>query len=61
MTPMGRIYLNRVRTASGVDPKTGASIRQPGRCAALEAAIASGQPMLARGDRAHRAGRCSSG
>lgn len=47
MTPMGRFYLNRVRTALGVDPKTGAY--DPNAqidAAALDAAIASGQPAL---------------
>ena len=47
MTPMGRFYLNRVRTALGVDEKTGrydpSAQVDP---AALEAAIASGQPTL---------------
>lgn len=50
MTPMGRFYLNRVRTALGVDPKTGkhdSSIQVDG--AAVEAAIASGQPALVAG------------
>ena len=47
MTPMGRIYLNRVREAVGIDPKTGAvdSSKQVDP-AAVEAAIASGQPIL---------------
>lgn len=47
MTPMGRFYLNRVRTALGVDEKTG--VYDPTvqvDAAALEAAIASGQPAL---------------
>ena len=47
MTPMGRFYLNRVRTALGVDPKTGTydpSLQVD--AAALDAAIASGQPAL---------------
>jgi hypothetical protein len=47
MTPMGRLYLNRVRAAVGVDPKTGAAT--PGfqvDPAALEAAVRSGQPTL---------------
>lgn len=50
MTPMGRFYLNRVRTAVGIDPKTGAidasATVDP---AALETAIASGRPMLLAG------------
>ena len=47
MTPMGRIYLNRVRQAVGIDTKTGAvdSSKQVDP-AAVEAAIASGQPIL---------------
>lgn len=47
MTPMGRIYLNRVRQAVGIDPKTGAidSSKQV-EPAAVEAAVASGQPVL---------------
>jgi hypothetical protein len=47
MTPMGRIYLNRIRMAVGIDPKTGAvdpnfQVDQ----AALAAAVNSGQPMV---------------
>lgn len=45
MTPMGRIYLNRIRMAVGVDPKTGAVA--PGFQVdpqALDAAVSSGQP-----------------
>ena len=47
MTPWGRIYLNRVRAAVGVDPKSGAvdptfQVNQ----ATLDAAIASGKPEL---------------
>lgn len=47
MTPMGRLYLNRIRAAVGVDPKTGAvtpdfQVDQ----AALQAAVSSGQPTL---------------
>jgi hypothetical protein len=47
MTPMGRIYLNRVREAVGIDPKTGAvdSSKQVDS-AAVEAAVASGRPIL---------------
>jgi hypothetical protein len=47
MTPMGRFYLNRIRTAVGVDPKTGAydpTVQVDS--AAVEAAVASGQPVL---------------
>lgn len=47
MTPMGRLYLNRIRTAVGVDVKTGAVA--PGfqvDPAALEAAVKSGNPTL---------------
>ena len=47
MTPMGRFYLNRVRTALGVDPKSGVydpAVQVDG--AAVQAAIASGQPGL---------------
>jgi hypothetical protein len=47
MTPWGRMYLNRVRAATGVDVKTGAF--DPAfqvDPAALDAAIASGRPML---------------
>lgn len=50
MTPMGRLYLNRVRTALGVDPKTGLvdpSVQVDG--AAVDAAIASGQPAVLAG------------
>jgi hypothetical protein len=47
MTPFGRIYLNRVRGAVGVDPKTGtidsAAVVDP---VALDAAIMTGRPML---------------
>jgi hypothetical protein len=47
MTPMGRIYLNRVRETLGIDPKTGAfdSSKQVDP-AAVEAAVASGRPVL---------------
>jgi len=50
MTPLGRLYLNRVRTALGVDHKTGAhdpAVQVDG--AAVEAAIASGRPALVAG------------
>jgi hypothetical protein len=47
MTPWGRLYLNKVREAVGVDVKSGAidasATVDPAR---LEAAIKSGQPML---------------
>jgi hypothetical protein len=47
MTPMGRFYFNRIRTAVGVDPKTNAvdanfEVDQ----GALDAAIASGNPVV---------------
>jgi len=47
MTPMGRFYFNRVRTALGVDPKTGQldpTVQVDGTT--LEAAISSGQPTF---------------
>jgi hypothetical protein len=47
MTPMGRLYFNRIRAALGVDPKTGLTnpaFQVDG--AAVRAAIASGQPAL---------------
>ena len=50
MSPLGRIYLDRVRRALGVDPKTGAV--DPAASvdgAAVAAAIASGRPMLLAG------------
>ena len=50
MTPLGRFYFNRVRTALGVDPKTGQvdpTVQVDGT--ALEAAIASGQPTFLAG------------
>lgn len=47
MTPMGRIYLNRVREAVGIDPNTGAvDASKQVDPAAVEAAVASGQPVL---------------
>ena len=47
MTPFGRIYLNRVRIAVGVDPKTGVVNNTTVVDAqALDAAIMSGQPTL---------------
>ena len=47
MTPMGRLYFNRVRVAVGVDPQTGKV--DPGFTvdeAALDSAIMSGKPMV---------------
>lgn len=50
MTPLGRLYLNRVRAAVGIDPRTGAINADAAVDAmALEAAIASGRPMLVVG------------
>lgn len=47
MTPLGRFYLNRVREAVGIDPKTGdVDASAVVDSAVLEAAIASGRPML---------------
>jgi hypothetical protein len=47
MTPFGRLYLNKVRGAVGIDPKTGAfDASKPVDPAALDAAINSGRPML---------------
>jgi len=47
MTPWGRMYLNKVRVAVGVDPKTGAiDASAPVDAAQLDAAINSGKPML---------------
>lgn len=47
MTPWGRIYLNRVRAAVGVDVKTGAvDPAYEVNPATLDAAIASGKPEL---------------
>ena len=47
MTPMGRFYFNRIRAAVGVDPRTNAAdpnfVVDQG---AVNAAIASGNPML---------------
>ena len=47
MTPMGRLYFNRVREAVGIDPQTGA-VNPDARVdpAAVEAAVKSGQPVL---------------
>jgi hypothetical protein len=47
MTPFGRLYLNKVRAAVGIDPKTGAiNTSAPVDAAQLDAAIKSGRPML---------------
>ena len=47
MTPWGRLYLNKVRAAVGIDPKTGAiDASAPVDAAQLDAAINSGKPML---------------
>lgn len=46
MTPMGRMYLNRIREALGVDPRTGAYVSGGADPAALAAARASGKPWL---------------
>ncbi len=47
MTPMGRLYMDRVRASIGVDPKRGSvspdAVVDP---AAVDAAIASGRPAL---------------
>jgi predicted integral membrane protein DUF2269 len=47
MTPMGRLYLNRVRIALGQDPtgKTSPPIPAEVDAVALEAAVKSGRPM----------------
>ena len=47
MTPMGRMYFNRVREAVGIDPQTGA-VNADAQVdpAAVEAAVKSGQPVL---------------
>lgn len=51
MTPMGRLYLNRVRVALGIDPRGPAN--QPMAAVvdpvALDVAIKSGRPMLLAG------------
>jgi len=50
MTPMGRLYLNRVRAAVGIDPQTGLySAETQVDPVAVEAAVASGQPALIAG------------
>lgn len=47
MTPFGRLYLNKVRAAVGIDPKTGAiDATAPVDAAQLDAAINSGRPLL---------------
>lgn len=46
MTPFGRLYLDRVRRAVGIDPKTGAiDASAPVDPARLDAAIKSGRPL----------------
>jgi hypothetical protein len=50
MTPMGRLYLNRVRSALGVDPRTGTyNAEAQVNPVAVEAALDSGQPTLVAG------------
>jgi len=50
MTPWGRLYLDKVRAAVGIDPKTGTiDALAPVDPAALDAAIKSGRPMLLAG------------
>lgn len=47
MTPFGRFYLDRVRTAVGIDPKTGTQTAEMSADpAAVDAAISSGNPLL---------------
>ena len=47
MTPMGRMYFNRVREAVGIDPQTGVvNTGAQVDPAAVEAAVRSGQPVL---------------
>jgi hypothetical protein len=47
MTPMGRLYFNRVRAAVGIDPQTNAvNLDAPVDPAAVEVAVKSGQPLL---------------
>jgi hypothetical protein len=47
MTPFGRFYFNRIRTALGVDPKTGQfDPTYQVDFTQVEAALASGQPVL---------------
>ena len=47
MTPMGRLYFNRVREAVGIDPRTGAvNPNAQVDPAAVELAVSSGQPVL---------------
>jgi len=48
MTPLGRLYVNRVRIAVGIDPqgKPGQALQAEVDPAALEVAIASGRPLL---------------
>jgi hypothetical protein len=51
MTPMGRMYLDRVRTALGVDPKgkVGQPLGETVDPVALDEAIRSGRPLLVAG------------
>jgi hypothetical protein len=51
MTPMGRMYLDRVRTALGVDPKgkVGQPLGDAVDPVALDEAIRSGRPLLVAG------------
>jgi hypothetical protein len=47
MTPLARFYVDRVRTAVGIDTKTGkVDPSLPVEAAAIEAAASSGRPML---------------
>jgi hypothetical protein len=47
MTPLGRLYLTRVRTAVGIDNKTGAyDPNMPVDAAQLEMVLSSGKPEL---------------
>lgn len=47
MTPLGRFYLDRVRTAVGIDPKTGRyDSTAVVDSSALQLALASGRPWL---------------
>lgn len=51
MTPLGRLYVNRIRAAVGIDPKgkPGQTISSEIDPAALDAAIMSGRPLLVAG------------
>jgi hypothetical protein len=47
MTPLGRLYLTRVRTAVGIDNKTGAyDPNMPVDAAQLDKVLSSGKPEL---------------